>query len=245
MIRCVLIDDELNALKALELELQNFGELVTVTARFLSAGEAITYLRSEHTDLVFLDIEMPEMSGLSLLEQLPERSFEVIFTTAYSQYALHAIKKQALDYLLKPIDTDELELALHKARNALQRNPFEARLEAAIERLREIPGMVPKIKLNYDGKILFLSPDEILYCKGEGNYSLVFLENTEKILLTLKLKQLEALLPAALFFRIHNSFIVNLSKVKAYHKADGMIELNPGVIIPVSREKRSDILNKL
>lgn len=241
MLSCVLIDDEPNAVRALELELRNTDPAIEVVEKFTDAREAVAFLKQTMVDLVFLDIQMPGMDGLQFLEQFSNRNFLVIFTTAYSQHAIKAIKLSAIDYLLKPIDVDELKAAVEKARQLLLPRPFEVKLEAALNRFSQLEASRHRIKFNHEGKILFLKPEEIMYCKGEGNYCYIFLENNENLLLTQKLKQIEEQLPASSFFRVHNSYIVNLSKVKAYHKAEGMIELYSSFFVPVSRDKRSNI----
>ena len=245
MLNCILIDDEPNAIRALELELKQFENRATILEKFNNVNEAVARIKHVNFELLFLDIEMPGMNGMSFLEQFPDRDFEVIFTTAYSHYAVEAIKKSALDYLLKPVDTDELEGALIKAEATIQRYRFDTKLEKALDNLQVTHGHLNRIKLNHDGKIFFLKPEDILYCKGEGNYCYIFLENNENMLLSMKLKQVEELLPSGLFCRVHNSYIVNLSKVRSYHKAEGMIELYSGFVVPVSREKRSSVLDKL
>src|SRR5690606_21384908 len=170
MLNCILIDDESNALRALELELKHFENRVTILEQFNNTAEAAAYIRQANFELLFLDIEMPGMNGMSFLDQFPDRDFEVIFTTAYSHFAVEAIKKSALDYLLKPVDSEELERALIKAEATIQRYRFDTKLEKALDNFQVTHGHLNRIKLNHDGKIYFLKPEDILYCKGEGNY---------------------------------------------------------------------------
>lgn len=245
MITTVLIDDELKALKGLELELQNFKDRVSVEARFTNATNALEYFKKQMVDVVFLDIDMPEMDGLAFLDYFPERSFEVIFTTAYSKYAIDAVKSDAVDYLLKPVDADELECCIQRLEKKLRKNNFDVRFIEAIEKLADFNNSARKIKLSYDGKIVFFHPDELVYFEANGNYTNTFTSNGDKILLTKKLKQLAEELPGELFYRIHNSYIVNLTKIKSFHKNDGMIELDNKVLLPISKQRRIDILEKI
>jgi two-component system LytT family response regulator len=245
MITCILIDDEISALKGLAYELKNFHEIIEIKAQFSSANNAVEFLKTNEIDVIFLDIEMPEMNGLTFLEYFPNRNFQVVFTTAYSKYAINAIKLDALDYLLKPVDIDDLSQTIKKIEKSLSKKKQEDFLELAMERLNKSESSPKKIKITFDGKIHFLNPDDILYCEGDGNYCRVFLENGKKMLLSQKLKQLENILPEYVFYRIHNSYIVNLLKVTAYHKHDGYVEISNNKTIPVSRHKRGEILDKL
>lgn len=245
MISAIIVDDELNAIKALSLELKNFHELVTVKGNYTNASAAIEYLKNNEIDVVFLDMEMPEMTGMDFLERFQQRNFMVVFTTAFSKYALNAIKQEAIYYLLKPVDIIELEICLKRIEKKISQDSFEVRMDEALAKLNKLKNGYFKVKLLHDGKIFFYNPDEILYCKGDGNYSWVFLDNKKKLLITKKLKQLEEDLPEPFFYRIHNSYIINLNKIKAYNKNERVVILCNNTIIPVSREKRNNILSKI
>lgn len=245
MINSIIVDDEMNAIKALSLELKNFRERISVSGHFTSASGAIDFLKNNETDVVFLDMEMPEMTGLDFLEHFQQRSFLVVFTTAFSKYALSAIKQEAVYYLLKPIDIMELETCLKRIEKILAKDTFEIKLDEALAKLNQIKGEPYKVKLTYNGKIVFYHPDEILYSEGDGNYSWVYFEKKNKILITKKLKQLEEDLTEPLFYRVHNSYIINLNKIKAYNKNEGVVILEDNTVIPVSRQKRNNILSKI
>ena len=245
MIQALLIDDEINALKGLEIELRNFKDKVQIAGSYTSTANALEHLKHKDVDVVFLDIEMPEMNGFQFLEKFRERNFEVIFTTAYSKYAIDAIKNEAVDYLLKPVDIDDLESCIQRLEKKLYKNSFDLKFEEAIEKISGLNSNIRKIKLSYDGKVVFFEPSEILYCEGSGNYTNVFTNTGEKILLTKKLKQLQDELPEDLFYRVHNSYIVNISCVRAYLKNEGIVLLHNDVSIPVSKQKRSDIIDKI
>lgn len=245
MVSCILIDDELSALKGLVYELKNFEDQITIKAQFTSAENAIDYLNKNDIDLVFLDIEMPEISGLAFLERFPERNFYVVFTTAYSKYAINAVKMGAIDYLLKPVDIDDLTQTIRKVEKTLSKKKQEDFLETALDKLSKTGFSERKIKITCEGKIHFFAPEEISYCEAERSYCTVFFENGKKMLLSQNLKQLESILPEYVFYRIHNSYIVNLHKITAYNKNEGYVELGKNKTIPVSRDKRSEILGKL
>lgn len=245
MIKCIIIDDELIAIKTLMLELRNFSDRIEVVGRFTQAVSAIDFLKSSDVDVVFLDIEMPEMSGLEFLERYQLRNFQVVYTTAYSKYALDAIQNEALYYLLKPVDVGELEKCIDRIEKNLSKDEFENKLDAALDKLSRFEGLPRKIKLPHDGKVIFYYPDEILYCEGDGSYSHVYFSSGKKVLLTRKLKQMEELLQEPIFYRVHNSYIVNINKIKAYNKNEAILIMGNNVNIPVSRTKRSDILDKI
>src|SRR5690606_4596163 len=244
MISCILIDDELSALKGLVYELKNFEDQIEIKAQFSSAENAIEYLSKNDIELVFLDIEMPEISGLAFLERFTERNFYVVFTTAYSKYAINAVKMGAIDYLLKPVDIDDLAQTIRKVEKILAKKRQEDFLETALDKINKEHSS-KRVKITCEGKIHFFAPEEILYCEAEGSYCTVFLENGKKMLLSQNLKQLENILPDYIFYRIHNSYIVNLHKITAYNKNEGYVELGKNKTIPVSRDKRVEILGKL
>ncbi len=245
MIRCVLIDDEQNALKAFSLELAQFSDRVTILSEFCSPILARKFLEKETVDVVFLDVEMPEISGIEFLEQFNEPPFYTVFTTAYSHYAINAIKQNAVDYLMKPIDSEELEKCIIKLENLLHKNQFEEVLANAIEKLNELDHYPKKIKVFAEGKIFFMDPDEILFCKAEGSYTHIFLAEQKKLLVSNRIKTVGEWLPDLLFYRVHHSYIVNITKIKEFHRQENYLVLENQNHIPVSRNKKNDFINKL
>ena len=244
MLQAVIVDDEIKALQSLTWELTNFSDEINVIASFTNPNEALTYLEKHTPDCLFLDIEMPTMDGFQFIRKLTNKNFPVVITTAYNQYALKAIKSQALDYLLKPIDTDDLEETIVKIKKFNSKNFSVEKLEMALLNYNS-RAVHKRITLNTDGKLLFLESDEILYAESDGNYSTIFLTDGQKIVLTKKLKEVNELLPSDSFFRIHNSYIINLNKIKEFLKTDGYVVLKSNHKIPVSRQKKSDFLDML
>ncbi|MEO1012795.1 MAG: LytTR family DNA-binding domain-containing protein [Bacteroidota bacterium] len=244
MLQAVLVDDEAKALQSLSWELTNFSEEIQVVASFTDPLEALSYLGKTSPDCLFLDIEMPTMDGFQFIQKLGNKNFPVIITTAYNQYAIKALKNEAIDYLLKPIDTDDLKETIAKIKKFNARNYTAEKLENILLNLNT-GSAKRKITFSTDGKLLFLESGEILYAESDGNYSTLFLTNGQKIVLTKKLKEVNQLLPDDSFFRIHNSYIVNLHKIKAFLKTDGYVVLESNHKIPVSRQKKSDFLDKL
>lgn len=244
MLEAVIVDDEIKALQSLSWELTNLSDEVNIVASFTDAHEALKYLEKNTPDCLFLDIEMPKMDGFQFIKNLKNKNFPVVITTAYNQYALKALKNEAIDYLLKPIDSDDLEETIAKIKKFNTKNLTAERLEKILlEHNSEATNK--KITINTDGKLMFFSSDDILYAESDGNYSTIFLSDGQKILLTKKLKEVNELLPSSSFFRIHNSYIVNLNKIKEFLKTDGYVVLETNHKIPVSRQKKSDFLDLL
>lgn len=244
MLQAVIVDDEIKALQSLTWELTNFSEEINVIASFTNPIEALEYLGKNTPDCLFLDIEMPTMDGFQFIQKLTNKNFPVVITTAYNQYALKAIKNEALDYLLKPIDTDDLQETILKIKKFKTKNYSVEKLEMAFLNFNSRSAQ-KRITLNTDGKLLFLESEEILYAESDGNYSTIFLADGQKIVLTKKLKEVNQLLPSDSFFRIHNSYIINLNKIKEFLKTDGYVVLKSNHKIPVSRKKKSDFLDLL
>ncbi|PCJ92874.1 MAG: DNA-binding response regulator [Flavobacteriaceae bacterium] len=244
MLDAVIVDDEEKAIQSLSWELTNFSDEIKVVASFTDAHEALAYLDKNGPDCLFLDIEMPVMDGFQFIQKLKNKEFPVVITTAYNQYAIKALKNEAIDYLLKPIDTDDLKDTIVKIKKFNSRNFTAEKLESILLNFNA-NSLKKKVTINTDGKLLFLDSDEILYAESDGNYSTLYLADGQKIVLTKKLKEVNQLLPADSFFRIHNSYIINLNKIKEFLKTDGYVVLQSNHKIPVSRQKKSDFLDLL
>jgi len=244
MLEAVIVDDEEKAIQSLSWELTNFSDEIKVVASFTDAYEALAYLGGNSPDCLFLDIEMPIMDGFQFIQKLSNKEFPVVITTAYNQYAIKALKNEAIDYLLKPIDTDDLKDTIVKIKKFNSKNYTAEKLESILLNFNS-NSLRKKVTINTDGKLLFLDSDEILYAESDGNYSTLYLADGQKIVLTKKLKEVNQLLPSDSFFRIHNSYIINLNKIKEFLKTDGYVVLQSNHKIPVSRQKKSDFLDLL
>ena len=244
MLKAVIIDDEPKAIQSLSWELSNFDKQLEIVATFTEPDKAINYLKETSIDCLFLDIEMPTMDGFQFLEKLDSKDFAVVITTAYNEYAIKALKNEAIDYLLKPIDTDDLELTIEKLQKYSSRKDGSEKFERILLNFNQKFNQ-RKITINTDGKLVFLEPKEILFVASDGNYCTIHLEKNKKLVVTKKLKEVNELLPEEHFFRIHNSFIINLHKIKEFLKTDGYVILENNHKIPVSRQKKSAFLEKL
>lgn len=244
MLEAVLVDDEIKAIQSISWELTNFSDEINVVASFTDPFEALEYLESHTPDCLFLDIEMPTMDGFQFIQKLQNKNFPVVITTAYNQYAIKALKNEAIDYLLKPIDTDDLKETIIKIKKYNARNYTSERLGEILLNFNNATSH-KKITFNTDGKLLFLESAEIIYAESDGNYTTVHLEGGKKFVLTKKLKEVNEILPNDSFFRIHNSYIINLTKIKEFLKTDGYVVLSSNHKIPVSRQKKSDFLDML
>lgn len=246
MLKAIIVDDEDKAIQSLTWELSNFNEEIEVIKTFTSPDKGLDYLKNNDIDCLFLDIEMPTMDGFQFLDKLDRKDFAVVITTAYDEYGIKALKNEAIDYLLKPIDSDDLENTIEKIKkfhlaknNNDNTEKFEKILLSFNEKFHQ-----KKITISTDGKLIFLEEKDIAFVESDGNYSSIHLSDGKKIVVTKKLKEVNELLPEDYFFRIHNSFIINLGKIKEFYKTDGYVMLEGNHKIPVSRQRKSEFLDK-
>ncbi len=244
MIKAVIVDDEPKAIQSLTWELENFSHDIEVVETFTNPEKAITYLKTHTPDCLFLDINMPTMDGFQFLDCINHKDYAVIITTAYNEYALKALKNEAIDYLLKPIDSDDLKETIVKIKKFYTNNISIAKVEEVLLNFNANLKH-QKVILNTDGKLVFLNIDDILYIESDGNYSTFFMTKNQKMVVTKKIKEIDAILPENYFFRIHNSYIINLNKIKEFVKNEAYVVMESNEKIPVARQRKSDFLNKL
>lgn len=242
MLKAIIVDDEEKAIQSLVWELSNFEQDIEVVKTFTKPEEGIEYIKTNEIDCLFLDIEMPRIDGFQFIEKLSKRDFAIVITTAYDEYGIKALKNNALDYLLKPIDTDDLETTINKIKEFNLRSSDTKSAEKFEKILQKFT--TKKITISTDGKLIFLEPHEIAFIESDGNYSSIYLSEGKKIVLTKKLKEVNELLPNEHFFRVHNSFIININKIKEFYKTDGYVVLDGNHKIPVSRQRKSEFLDK-
>lgn len=244
MFKAVIVDDEPKAIQGLSWELTNFSDDIEIVKTFTNPEDALIFLDDYTPDCLFLDIQMPAMDGFQFLDKIDYRDIAVVFTTAYDEYAIKALKREALDYLLKPIDSDDLSDTIRKIKKFKSRVINSEKLENILLDLNSKNNQ-KKITISTEGKLIFLKLDEILFVESDGNYCTLFLTDNQKIVVTKKLKEIDSLLPIDGFFRIHNSYIINLNKIKEFLKTEGYVVMESGHRIPVARQRKSDFLEKL
>jgi two-component system, LytTR family, response regulator len=242
MITAIIIDDEAKGRLALREKLLAYCSQVNVLAEAANGAEALMLIQHHQPQLIFLDIEMPRMNAFEMLNELPKKNFHIIFTTAYDQYAIRAIKYAAFDYLLKPIDIEELKAAVSKL-DTTSTNQTKKQVELLQENMKEPKKQLNKLAIPTLEGLLFYDIADIVHLEANSNYTNIYLSSKTKITASKTLKELEELLPAAIFFRTHHSHLINLNYIKRYIKGDGgQIELQNGNYVDVSRRKKEEFL---
>jgi len=235
MLSCYIIDDEQNAVDALTAMLKKkFIQQVIICGSSIKASVAIDEIEQMKPDVVFLDVEMPEMNGLQLLKHFPERSFDVIFTTAHEKYALPALKASVTDYLVKPLSPQDVYDALQKC------------LQKMATKDKSNQPVIQKISIASVNGILMVSTGDIIRIEAQNNYSHFHFTNRPKIIVSKTLKEFEEQLSACNFFRIHQSHLINLRYVEAVQSSNGdYVLLQQGHKVEISRRKKPEFLQKL
>jgi two-component system LytT family response regulator len=245
MINAIIIDDERHSCDALQMLLNKCCPHVQVVAICYSGEDGLKKIDELKPQLVFLDIEMPYMNGFQMLEQLQAINFEVIFTTSYDQYAITAFKFSALDYLLKPVDREELEKAMQKVSIKIN-PPISQQLEILLQRINQPAAPVQRIALPTMQGLEFVPVDSIISCSSSNNYTEFFLKDKKKLLVSRTLKEAEDMLADHSFLRVHNSHIVNLNAITRYVKGEGgYLVMADGSTVDVSRSRKELLMQKL
>lgn len=246
MMRAVLIDDEISNLENLRTLLEKHCPQVTIIATAQNVNNAVDVIEKYLPDLVFLDIQMGEQTGFDVLKLLPSRNFEVVFVTAYDQYGIQAVKFAALDYLLKPVDIEELRNAVDKAEFKLTRQVQTSQLDFLLQQLKKPETSISKIALQMQSEIRYVALSEIIRCEADNTYTHFFLSSDEKILVSRSLKEYADLLRPSGFLRTHQSHLVNPKYVKSWLKEDGgILLLMSGEKIPVSKPNKETVKQAL
>ncbi|MEZ4935719.1 MAG: LytTR family DNA-binding domain-containing protein [Saprospiraceae bacterium] len=248
MINAVILDDEHHSIETLQWKLENYCPEVKIIQTFNEPIKAVEYLKNNPPDLLFLDIEMPMLNGFDVLEELGRQlTFDVIFTTAYDQFGIQAVKASALDYLLKPVQNKELKNAIDKYKIKASEEMRSNKIEGLLENVKSARNGGPtKIALATKESIEFVEKDDIIACTSDSNYTMVFLAGNRKKLISKTLKEFEELLVPMNFYRPHNSHLINLEKVQEFVRSDGgYLVMENGMKIPVSKNKREGLLGQL
>jgi len=244
MIRAIIIDDEERARNSLHAALTAFCPNVEVIAKASNVLEGVKMINELQPQLVFLDIEMPEYNGFELFSFLPEINFDIIFVTAYSQYAIRAFEVSAMDYLLKPVEINSLQKAIEKVAEKQTHTTIKKRLEVLKDSF--INDEIKRISLPMADGLLFVEVKDIVLLEADGSYTYVYLNNGSRILVSKKLKFFEDILVnRPHFFRPHRSFIININFIAKYTRADNVILMDNNFLVSLSRNLKSEFENLL
>ena len=252
MQKAIIIDDEAKGRLALRQKLKDYCPQINVIAEADNGQEGILLIEHHKPDIIFLDIEMPRMNGFDMLKEIKEKNFHVIFTTAYDQYAIKAIKYAAFDYLLKPIDIEELKATVEKVEQAIQHveteknSQVKKQVELIQQNIEHPKKQFHKLAIPTSEGLMFYDINDIIHLEANSNYTNIYFSNKTKILASKTLKDFEELLPEDVFFRTHHSHLINLNYIKRYIKGDGgQIELQNGNYVDVSRRKKDEFLKAI
>ncbi len=246
MLTAIIIDDESSSRNALRQKLTKYCAQVAIIAECESGEEGIKKIEETRPDIVFLDVEMPRMNGFTMLHQLRNRDFELIFITAYDHYAIKAIKFSALDYLVKPVEVDDLKIAVDKASEKRMQSGNNDRLELLLQNLMNEKKEHQRIAIPSMEGLQFIEMSDIIYLEAHSNYTIIFLKNSYKLTVSKTLKDFEELLPLSIFIRIHHSHIINKNAVEKYIRGDGgQVLMNNHVTLDVARRKKEEFLKAI
>ena len=243
MIRCILIDDEADSLEVMEMLMKTYCPQVKIEAVCNNAEKGITAINQFRPDVVFLDIEMPNMNGFDMLEKFDDLFFDVVFITAYHQFAIKAFRYSALNYLLKPVDPDDLVKTIERVEKK-KTAPLKEQMEMLLHHFRSPEKQaISRIALTTSEGLLFVPTSDIIFCESDSNYTKVVLKDGRKILVSKPLKDLDDTLAGPDFYRIHNSFLVNLNHIKKYIRGEGgYVIMDDGSTVSISRTRKQEFV---
>lgn len=245
MINALIIDDEPRNIRIMQGLLKDFCPQVQVTGDAQGVETALELIRAKQPDLIFLDIEMPYGNGFDLLDRIMPVHFEIIFITAFNEYTLRAFKYSALDYLLKPVNIDELREAVRKAEKKVQQKQINDQLENLLFNLKRSQSSLQKIAVPWMDGLIFVPVSDIIRFEAKGGYCHIYARDQRKYLCAKTIREYEDILPPDIFFRIHNSHVINLNCIKKYHKGrGGIIEMEDGALIEVASRRKDEFLAK-
>lgn len=245
MLSVLIIDDQEDAIEDLQYLLTKNKLPVEVIGTAKSGTEGLVAILKHKPQLVFLDVVMPGMSGFEMLELIPQIDFHLIITTSMDKYAIQAIRSSALDFLLKPIKIKELKEAIDRA-VSLKNIPSKSQISLLENNLKEKNNAIKKIAVSISEGVELINLEDILYFESDGNYTTVHLTNDRTILVSKQIGKFEDIVDKSNFFRVHNSYLVNLNQIRKFIRNDGgYIVLTNGKNITVARNRKDDLLEKL
>lgn len=245
-LQAILIDDESSSRNSLRQKVLAYCPDIAIVAECESGEEGLKAIEEKKPDIVFLDVEMPRMNGFTMLQQLKNRSFELIFTTAYDHYAIKAIRYSALDYLVKPVEVEELKESVKKAREKREQNTPNARVETLLHNLLDEKSLHSRIAIPSMEGLQFIETGAIIYLEAKSNYTEIFVKDLPKITVAKTLKEFDDLLPSSAFVRIHHSYLINKNHVLKYIKGEGgQVVMRNGSILDVARRKKEEFMKAI
>jgi two-component system, LytTR family, response regulator len=246
MIRTIIVDDEKKSREVMQSMILKHCPEITLIGACASVEQSVEMIRKEKPDLVFLDIQLADGTGFDILEQVQDQTFDVVFATAFDQYAIKAIKYSAIDYLLKPIDADELRAAVKKIVDKKKNDPNVENLKFLLQNFRKPDEEFTRITLPTGHAYEIVNVKDIIRCEAAESYTFFFLTGGRKFLVTAGLKHYEDILPSDTFIRVHHSHLVNINHVVRYLKQDGgYAVMSDDSRIEISRRKRDFFLERL
>ncbi len=239
MIKAVLVDDEKNALEMMEWLLTTYCPQVEIAAMCSSAEQGIEAVHTHRPDVLFLDIEMPKLNGFDMLEKFDKLFFDVVFCTAYDQFAIKAFKYSALNYLLKPVDPEDLKTTVQRI-EAKKTIPTKEQFDLLLRNIQQPVKTTPqRIALTTSDGLIFVPTADIIYCEAESNYTSVVLSGGKKILVSKVLKEIDEALSGPDFYRVHSSFLININRIKKFVRGDGgYIIMDNDATVSISRSRK-------
>lgn len=246
MIRTVLIDDEIDSIRILQRLLETYCPEVMIVGKADGVETGIHTIQTAKPDLVLLDIEMTQGNAFDLLNQLQPINFQIIFVTAFDNYAIRAFKYSAIDYLLKPVDIDDLCAAVERVTQKIQGKSFLDQMQVLLHNVETFHLSQQKMAVPTLTGLIFVAIRDITRFEAKGSYTTIYLNNGDQIMATRNIKEYEDLLPAVIFCRVHNSHIINLHKIQKYHKGrGGYVIMEDGSSIEVASRRREEFLRRL
>jgi len=242
MIKTIIIEDEKQSREVLQLMLENYIDIIELVDSCDTAEKGIESIQKYGPQLVFLDIEMPRMNGFQMLRKLDTINFDIVFTTAYDKYAINAIKISALDYLLKPIDKEELSNAIQKSAQNIEQKNTKDRIDILFKNLTQHNALDRTITLTSVDGIRFIKMKDIVRLEANGRYTKFYLANKDVILSSRTLGDFEEAFSSSEFFRIHEAHIVNLLYIERFHKGNNYVLLSDKTELPLARRRKEDFL---
>lgn len=243
MLNTILIDDEKHSLESLSIEISRHCPEINIIEICKGARSGLRAIREHNPDLIFLDIDMPVMNGFELLEEVRDATFDVIFATAYDEYAVRAIKVSAMDYLLKPVDSNDLKSAVRKVIDKRKQQDSNARLEVLLTNIRSAHDGFQKLAIPTLGGLDFINTSDIVYCEADGSYTNIHTASGDKYVVSKTMKEIAEMLASPAFFRTHQSYLVNLNHIVKYIKGSGgQLVLTDGAVAQVARARKEELM---